>query len=49
MVATFSEAIRNVGQLEVAGNLTQPTPGLEAPVDRVKLDPREVPWELREE
>lgn len=44
-----AEAFRNVGQLELAGNLASPLPFQEPPAEEVILDPSELPEELRED
>jgi hypothetical protein len=44
-----SEAFRNIGQLELTGNLAQPLPFHDAPEQPIDLDQEHLPWELRED
>ncbi len=46
--STFSNALRNAGQIELMGRPADPEPFRGAVTESVELDPDAIPWELRE-
>ncbi len=47
--SNFSDALRNVGQIELTGRPADPEPFRGQAAESVELDPDELPWELRDD